>query len=164
MPVKNRFAELLPEITAWRRDLHAHPEILFETHRTAAFVAQTLQDIGCDEIVTGIGRGANAGILVKDATSLERLAHATTLLVDKTGTLTEGRPRVVAVAPQVDGIDEADLLALAAAVETHSEHPLARAIVEAARDRGVKFKPADDFESEAGQGAHGRVEGATISD
>ena len=63
MPVKNRFAELLPEITAWRRDLHAHPEILFETHRTAAFVAQTLQDIGCDEIVTGLGRTGVVGVI-----------------------------------------------------------------------------------------------------
>ena len=63
MPVKNRFAELLPEITAWRQDLHAHPEILFETHRTAAFVAQTLQDIGCDEIVTGIGRTGVVGVI-----------------------------------------------------------------------------------------------------
>ena len=63
MPVKNRFAELLPEITAWRQDLHAHPEILFDTHRTAGFVAQTLQDIGCDEIVTGIGRTGVVGVI-----------------------------------------------------------------------------------------------------
>ncbi len=56
MPVKNRFAELLPEITEWRRDLHEHPEILYETHRTSAIVAEKLQSFGCDEVVTGIGR------------------------------------------------------------------------------------------------------------
>jgi len=63
MPVKNRFAELLPEITAWRRDLHEHPEILFETHRTAGVVADKLKDFGCDEIVTGIGRTGVVGVI-----------------------------------------------------------------------------------------------------
>lgn len=63
MPVKNRFAELLPEITEWRRDLHEHPEILFETHRTSAIVAEKLKDFGCDEIVTGIGRTGVVGII-----------------------------------------------------------------------------------------------------
>ncbi|HEV8035642.1 M20 aminoacylase family protein [Yoonia sp.] len=63
MPVKNRFAELLPEITAWRRDLHEHPEILFETHRTSAFVAEKLGEFGCDEIVTGIGRTGVVGVI-----------------------------------------------------------------------------------------------------
>ncbi len=63
MPVKNRFAELLPEITAWRRDIHEHPEILFDTHRTSALVAEKLRDFGCDEIVTGIGRTGVVGII-----------------------------------------------------------------------------------------------------
>ncbi len=63
MPVKNRFAELLPEITAWRRDLHEHPEILFDTHRTAALVAERLRDFGCDEVVTGIGRTGVVGVI-----------------------------------------------------------------------------------------------------
>ncbi|WP_333714143.1 M20 aminoacylase family protein [Yoonia sp.] len=63
MPVKNRFAELLPEITAWRRDLHEHPEILFETHRTSALVAEKLQAFGCDEVVTGIGRTGVVGVI-----------------------------------------------------------------------------------------------------
>ena len=63
MPVKNRFAELLPEITAWRRDIHAHPEILFETHRTSALVADKLRDFGCDEVVTGIGRTGVVGVI-----------------------------------------------------------------------------------------------------
>ncbi|MDJ0627715.1 MAG: M20 aminoacylase family protein [Rhodobacter sp.] len=63
MPVKNRFAELLPEITAWRRDLHEHPEILFETHRTAGVVAEKLKEFGCDEIVTGIGRTGVVGLI-----------------------------------------------------------------------------------------------------
>jgi hippurate hydrolase len=63
MPVKNRFAELLPEITEWRRDIHEHPEILFETHRTSALVAEKLKDFGCDEIVTGIGRTGVVGVI-----------------------------------------------------------------------------------------------------
>jgi metal-dependent amidase/aminoacylase/carboxypeptidase family protein len=61
MPVKNRFAELLPEITAWRRDMHAHPELQFDTHRTAALVAERLKEFGCDEVVTGIGRTGVVG-------------------------------------------------------------------------------------------------------
>jgi amidohydrolase len=63
MPIKNRFAELLPEITAWRRDIHAHPEILFETHRTAALVAEKLREFGCDEVATGIGRTGVVGVI-----------------------------------------------------------------------------------------------------
>jgi amidohydrolase len=63
MPVKNRFAEMLPEITAWRRDLHEHPEILFDTHRTAGVVAEKLREFGCDEVVTGIGRTGVVGVI-----------------------------------------------------------------------------------------------------
>ncbi|MCB1342934.1 MAG: amidohydrolase, partial [Pseudooceanicola sp.] len=63
MPVKNRLAELQPEIAAWRQDIHAHPEILFETHRTSALVAEKLKEFGCDEIVTGIGRTGVVGVI-----------------------------------------------------------------------------------------------------
>ncbi|WP_225919307.1 copper-translocating P-type ATPase [Actomonas aquatica] len=123
-------------------------------------------------IVTGIGRGAQAGVLVKDATALERLAHATTLLVDKTGTLTEGRPRVVAVTVAGGGdpgpgspspATEESILALAAAVETHSEHPLARAIVDAAKERKLTIPDSTDFASEPGQGASATIDGHTIT-
>ena len=129
-------------------------------------------------LVTGIGRGAQAGVLVKDAAALERLTHATTLLIDKTGTLTEGKPRVVAImpaaghvagvadpgpnAPSSDGSAENDLLALAAAVESSSEHPLARAIVGAARDRNLAVPVTDDFRAEPGHGVLARVAGRTV--
>ena len=63
MPVKNRFAELLPEITEWRRDIHAHPELLFDVHRTAGLVADKLKEFGCDEVVTGIGRTGVVGVI-----------------------------------------------------------------------------------------------------
>jgi Cu+-exporting ATPase len=127
-------------------------------------------------LVTGIGRGAQTGVLVKNAEALERLAHATTLLVDKTGTLTEGRPRVVGIelAPPVAGVADpgpgpsapattADsLLSLAAAVENASEHPLARAIVEAARTRGLPLPAAESFLAEPGTGVTARVDGRQI--
>ena len=109
-------------------------------------------------LVTGIGRGAQAGVLVKDAGALERLAHATTVLVDKTGTLTEGRPRVVEIQPAGD-LAESELLALAAAAESSSEHPLARAVVAAARERGLKLATAEDFLAEPGLGVTARVGG-----
>ncbi len=114
-------------------------------------------------IVTGIGRGAQAGVLVKDATALERLAHANTLLIDKTGTLTEGRPQVVGLESRDQQTNEDQLLALAAAVETHSEHPLARAIIDAAKDRNLTIPDSIDFASEPGQGAHATVDGDTIT-
>src|SRR6056297_1647142 len=63
MPIKNRFAEMLPDLTAWRQDFHAHPELLFETHRTASVVADRLRDFGCDEVVTGIGRTGVVGVI-----------------------------------------------------------------------------------------------------
>ncbi len=112
-------------------------------------------------LVTGIGRGAQAGVLVKNAEALERLAGATTLLVDKTGTLTEGKPRVVAVQPADSG-SESELLTLAAAVESASEHPLARAIVAAAQARGLSLPPATDFVAEPGMGVTGLVESRRI--
>ncbi|MEO8529979.1 MAG: amidohydrolase, partial [Deltaproteobacteria bacterium] len=72
MPIKNRFAELLPEIRAWRRDLHENPEILFETHRTSAIVAEKLREFGCDEVVTGIGRTGVVGVIKGRATTSGR--------------------------------------------------------------------------------------------
>ncbi len=112
-------------------------------------------------LVTAIGRGAQAGVLIKDAAALERLAGANTLLIDKTGTLTEGRPRVVALAP-ADGFSEADLLTLAAAAESSSEHPLARAIVAAARERGLALPPVSDFSATPGFGVRAKVGGREV--
>jgi Cu+-exporting ATPase len=112
-------------------------------------------------VVTGIGRGAQAGVLVKDAGALERLAGATTLLVDKTGTLTEGRPQVVAVTPAA-GFTENELLLYAAAAEKPSEHPLARAIVAAAPARRLALPPATEFAAEPGFGVTAIVEGRRV--
>jgi P-type Cu+ transporter len=103
-------------------------------------------------IMVGIGRGAHAGILIRDAAALEQLERVDTLVIDKTGTLTEGKPKVVAVVPAA-GFDENELLRLAASVEALSEHPLARAVVNAAQARGAAFGDARDFVSFAGRGA-----------
>ncbi|MDD3179939.1 MAG: copper-translocating P-type ATPase [Opitutaceae bacterium] len=112
-------------------------------------------------LVTGIGRGAQAGVLVKDAAALERLAQATTLIIDKTGTLTEGKPRAVAVIPTA-GFTENDLLLFAAAAERPSEHPLARAIVAAAEERGLAVQVATGFSTEPGFGISALVNGHRV--
>jgi Cu+-exporting ATPase len=112
-------------------------------------------------IMVGVGRGATAGVLVKNAEALETLARVDTLVVDKTGTLTEGRPRLVAVAG-LDGRDDAEALRLAASLERGSEHPLAAAIVEAARERGLTLTPAEGFSSATGRGVRGTVEGRMV--
>ncbi|HOF08549.1 MAG TPA: copper-translocating P-type ATPase [Opitutaceae bacterium] len=112
-------------------------------------------------IVTGIGRGAQAGVLVKHAESLERLAAATTVLIDKTGTLTEGKPQVVGVQSLL-GDGEAELLGLAASAEQPSEHPLARAIVQEAQRRGLKLEAAESFQAEPGFGVEARVGGRRV--
>lgn len=112
-------------------------------------------------IVTGIGRGAQAGVLVKHAEALERLAAATTVLIDKTGTLTEGKPQVVGVQSLL-GEGEAELLALAASAEQPSEHPLARAIVQEAQRRGLKLEAAESFQAEPGFGVEARVGGRRV--
>jgi len=112
-------------------------------------------------LVTGIGRGAQAGVLVRNAEALERLAKADTLLIDKTGTLTEGRPRVTALQP-ADGIAADALLALAAAAESPSEHPLARAIVAEARARELELSPATDFQAKPGIGVSARLAGKLV--
>jgi len=97
-------------------------------------------------ITVGIGRGATAGVLVKNAEALELLEKVDTLVVDKTGTLTEGKPRLVSVIPAT-AHDESELLRLSASIERGSEHPLASAIVAGAIERGVKVVNADTFES-----------------
>ncbi|PTY00105.1 copper-translocating P-type ATPase [Opitutus sp. ER46] len=112
-------------------------------------------------LVTGIGRGAQAGVLVKDAAALERLAAADTLLIDKTGTLTVGSPRVVKLAP-ADALSADEVLGLAAAAEAASEHPLARAIVAAARERGLAIVPATGFRAEPGMGVQATVAGRRV--
>ncbi|MDI1251439.1 MAG: copper-translocating P-type ATPase [Lacunisphaera sp.] len=113
-------------------------------------------------IVTGIGRGAQAGVLVKDAAALERLAEATTLLIDKTGTLTEGRPLVALIKP-AGAFSEAELLRVAASAESASEHPLARAIVTAAQARGLILSPATDFIAQPGAGVSAIIEGRRVA-
>ena len=112
-------------------------------------------------IMVGVGRGARSGVLIKNAEALERLEQVDTLVVDKTGTLTEGKPAVTAVRT-VGGFSEAELLRLAGSVERGSEHPLGAAIVEAATSRGVALVDASDFDSPAGKGVQGRVEGRDV--
>ena len=113
-------------------------------------------------IMVGVGRGAGLGVLIRDAEALELLEKVDTLVVDKTGTLTEGHPSVTRIEP-APGWDEATLLRLAAAVERASEHPLALAIVEAARARGLDLPEVSGFEAPTGRGALGLVEGKKIA-
>ena len=112
-------------------------------------------------IMVGTGRGAQAGVLVRNAEALEQLARVDVLVVDKTGTLTEGRPRVTAV-EAAPGIGETELLRLAAAVERGSAHPLAAAVVSAAESRGIRVPPVSRFMSTTGQGVSGLVEGRAV--
>jgi P-type Cu+ transporter len=112
-------------------------------------------------IMVAIGRGAKAGVLAKDAEVLETLEKVDTLVVDKTGTLTEGRPTLVDL-QVADGLSESDLLRFAATIEQNSEHPLASAIVEAARERGISIGKAIDFDSTTGGGVEGMVDGHAV--
>jgi Cu+-exporting ATPase len=112
-------------------------------------------------IMVGVGRGAQAGVLIKNAEALERMEKVDTLVVDKTGTLTEGRPAMTAIVP-APGFEERDVLRLAASVERMSEHPLAKAIVLAAETRSLALATVVDFEAPAGKGALGTVEGHRI--
>ncbi|MGD9546695.1 MAG: heavy metal translocating P-type ATPase [Candidatus Krumholzibacteriia bacterium] len=112
-------------------------------------------------IMVGVGRGAQAGVLIRDAEALEVLEKIDTLVVDKTGTLTEGKPRLVRV-EAAGGHDEAVVLRLAAGLERGSEHPLAEAILSGARERGVEPADAEDFDSITGQGVTGTVEGRPV--
>jgi P-type Cu+ transporter len=113
-------------------------------------------------IMVGTGKGATVGILIKNAEALEVLEKVDTLVVDKTGTLTEGKPRLASVVA-VDGIDESDLLRFAASLERGSEHPLAAAIVAAAQERSLKLGDASDFQSLTGKGIVGVVEGQKVA-
>ena len=112
-------------------------------------------------ITTAAGRGAQAGVLIKDAEALERMARVDTVIVDKTGTLTEGKPRLTDVVA-LHG-DEAEVLCLAAALERGSEHPLAEAIVAGAKDRSLSLETAEDFEAVTGKGVHGTVGGRRVA-
>jgi len=107
-------------------------------------------------IMVGVGRGAQEGVLVKNAEALERLEKVTTLVVDKTGTLTEGKPRLTEVVT-VEGFDQNELLRLAASLEQSSEHPLAAAIVAGAKARSLELEPVADFRSVTGGGVFGRM-------
>lgn len=113
-------------------------------------------------IMTATGRGAQLGVLIKNAEALERFAKVDTLIVDKTGTLTEGKPRLVAVLPESDH-DETEVLRLAATLEKGSEHPLAEAIVSGAEARNVMLGKADDFEAVTGKGVKGVVDGKSVA-
>ncbi len=113
-------------------------------------------------IMVGTGHGAHAGVLVRNAEALELMEKVDTLVVDKTGTLTEGKPRLVGVTT-ISGLDENDLLRLVASLERGSEHPLAAAIVKGAEDRGLKLIAASDFSAETGKGVVGTVDGRRIA-
>ncbi|MEQ9125730.1 MAG: copper-translocating P-type ATPase, partial [Alphaproteobacteria bacterium] len=113
-------------------------------------------------IMTATGRGAQAGVLIKNAEALERFAKVDTLIVDKTGTLTEGKPRLADVSA-ADGFAPGDVLRLAASLERGSEHPLAEAIVRGAEERGLKLANAADFEAVTGKGVTGQVDGRSVA-
>ena len=112
-------------------------------------------------IMVGVGRGAGLGVLIKNAEALERFEKVDTLVVDKTGTLTEGRPKVTAIVPR-GGVSETELLQTAATLERSSEHPLALAIVNAAIERGAQLGDAQDFDSPVGKGVTGVVNGKML--
>jgi len=113
-------------------------------------------------IMVGVGRGAQAGVLIKNAESLERMERIDTLVVDKTGTLTEGKPKVVSIVP-APGFHEDDVLRLAASVEKASEHPLALAIVAAAAERKLTLSEVSGFDSPTGKGVVGTVDGRKLA-
>jgi Cu+-exporting ATPase len=113
-------------------------------------------------ITTAAGRGAQAGVLIKDAEALERMARVDTVIVDKTGTLTEGKPKLTDVLAR-EGHGEEEVLRLAAALERGSEHPLAEAIVEGGRAQGLEPGRAEDFTAVTGKGVHGTVEGRSVA-
>ena len=112
-------------------------------------------------IMVGVGRGAQAGVLIKNAEALQRLEKVDTLVIDKTGTLTEGKPTVVALKP-APGVSEEELIRLAGSLERGSEHPLAAAIVRAAADRNLALAKVEHFESVSGKGVTGTIEGRKV--
>jgi Cu+-exporting ATPase len=113
-------------------------------------------------IMVGVGRGAQAGVLIKNADALERMEKIDTLVVDKTGTLTEGKPKVTAIVAAA-GFEEQELLRLAASIERASEHPLASAIVQAAAERGLSLSAVREFDSPTGKGVVGQVDGKRVA-
>jgi len=113
-------------------------------------------------IMVGVGRGAQAGVLIKNAEALERMEKVDLLVVDKTGTLTEGKPRVTAIRP-ANGYDDNELLRLAASLEQASQHPLAAAVLAAAQERGLALARVDDFDAPAGKGVTGRIDGRNVA-
>ncbi|MCA9451485.1 MAG: HAD family hydrolase, partial [Nitrospira sp.] len=113
-------------------------------------------------IMVGTGRGATAGVLMKNAEALEQLEKVDTLVVDKTGTLTEGKPKLMSVVSLSD-MQEEDLLRLVASLERNSEHPLASAIVNGAKDKGLELWQAQDFQSKTGKGVTGTVQGHSMA-
>lgn len=113
-------------------------------------------------IMVGVGRGASAGVLIRNAEALERLEKIDTLVIDKTGTLTEGKPRVIAVVA-APGFDEATVLAAAASLERASEHPLAAAIAALANERGLALQPVADFRSVTGEGVVGSIDAHAVA-
>jgi Cu+-exporting ATPase len=113
-------------------------------------------------IMVGVGRGAEVGVLIKNAEALERMEKIDTLVIDKTGTLTEGKPKVVAVVPAA-GFEEKEVLRLAASLENASEHPLALAIVAAAQERRLSLSAVTEFNSPTGKGVEGVVDGQRLA-
>jgi Cu+-exporting ATPase len=113
-------------------------------------------------IMVATGRGAQAGVLIRDAEALERLAGVDAIVVDKTGTLTEGRPALTDCVPAAE-VEERRLLQLAASLERGSEHPLAEAIVAGAERRGVELLPSEEFKAVAGKGVKGRIDGQEVA-
>jgi Cu+-exporting ATPase len=113
-------------------------------------------------IMVAMGRGASLGVLFKNAEAIELMRKVDTLVVDKTGTLTEGKPKLVSIEP-AEGMDAEKLLRIAASLERASEHPLAAAIVKGAEERGLKFSPVETFESLTGRGVRGLMEGSPVA-
>jgi Cu+-exporting ATPase len=113
-------------------------------------------------IMVGVGRGAQAGVLIRNAEALERMERIDTLVVDKTGTLTEGKPKVTTLFA-LPGFDETQVLRLAAGVERNSEHPLAAAIMAAAKERNIEVADVSDFDAPAGKGVTGTVDGRKLA-
>jgi len=113
-------------------------------------------------IMVGVGRGAGGGILIKNAEALERFEKVDTMVLDKTGTITEGKPTVTRLVP-VPGLEERELLQLAASVERASEHPLGAAMVAAAEERGIELSPVEDFHAPSGKGVQGDVRGRKVA-
>ncbi|MCA1408978.1 cadmium-translocating P-type ATPase [Ensifer sp. IC3342] len=158
---------ILIAIIAFATWIAVGPEPRF-THGLVAAVAVLIIACPCAlglatpmSIMVGVGQGARVGVLIKNAEALERFEKIDTLVVDKTGTLTEGKPKITSIVA-ADGTPVEDLLRLAATLERSSEHPLATAIVDAANERGVALGKAEDFDSPVGKGVTGFVDGRRL--